>query len=62
LAGEGLYLSRLQAIRWSDGPPGSIPAASTLWNRKPFGQNVEGLSHCGDKSCVNELAVQTGDF
>ena len=25
---------------------GSIPPASTQWNRKPFGEHVEGLSYC----------------
>ena len=31
-------------------------------DKKPFGENVEGLSHCGDKSYVVETAVQTDDF
>jgi hypothetical protein len=31
---------------------GSIPAASTFLQKKPFGENVEGLSYCGAKSCV----------
>ena len=29
---------------------------------EPFGENVEGLSHCGDKSYIVEHAVQTHDF
>jgi hypothetical protein len=41
--GEALFLSRLRPIHSSEEPPGSIPAASTLWNRKPFGEHVEGL-------------------
>ena len=29
-----------------------------LFFKKPFGENVEGLSHCGDKIYVIETAVQ----
>ncbi len=29
---------------------GSIPAASTFFTKKPFGEYVEGLSHCGAKN------------
>ena len=28
----------------------------------PFGESVEGLSHCGDESCAFEPAVQKYDF
>ena len=41
---------------------GSNPVAPTIFRNEPFGQQVEGLSHCGDKSCVFERKVQTGDF
>jgi hypothetical protein len=34
--------------------PGSNPVAPTFFRKKPFGENVEGLSHCGDKSYANE--------
>ena len=37
---------------------GSIPAASTFFRNEPFGENVEGLSYCGAKSCVVERAVR----
>ena len=33
-----------------------------LSEMKPFGENVEGLSHCGDESYVVEPQVQTDDF
>ena len=29
---------------------------------KPFGENVEGLSHCGDESYIIEAAIQKHDF
>jgi hypothetical protein len=29
---------------------------------KPFGERVEGLSHCEDKTCAIEAAVPTDDF
>ncbi len=38
---------------------GSNPVASTIFCNEPFGQNVEGLSHFTDKSCVVESEVQT---
>ena len=44
------------------GDEGSNPLPSTIWNRKPFGENVEGLSYCGAKSYVVESAVQPDDF
>jgi hypothetical protein len=34
----------------------------TFFRKKPFGENVEGLSHFMDKSCAVEPAVQTDDF
>jgi hypothetical protein len=36
--------------------------APTSFRKKPFGENVEGRSHGGDKSCAVERAVQTHDF
>jgi hypothetical protein len=41
---------------------GSNPAAPTLFQKKPFSENVEGLSHCGDESCAIETLVQKHDF
>ena len=41
---------------------GSNPVTPTIFQKKPFGENVEGLSHCGDESCVIESAVQKHDF
>ena len=38
------------------------PPASTIRNRKPFGEYVEGLSYCGAKTCFDEAAVQPDDF
>src|SRR5438046_2374745 len=29
---------------------GSNPVAPTIFRNEPFGENVEGLSHCGDQS------------
>ena len=40
----------------------SNPVAPTIFRNEPFGENVEGLSHCGTKSCAVEGAVQTHDF
>ena len=36
--------------------------APTFFRNEPFGENVEGLSHCGDESCAVEPAVQKHDF
>jgi hypothetical protein len=33
---------------------GSSPLSSTIGNKKPFGEYVEGLSYCGHKSYVIE--------
>src|SRR5208283_512889 len=41
---------------------GSNPFAPTVFREKPFGENVEGLSHCGDKSYAIETGVQKHDF
>lgn len=41
---------------------GSNPVAPTFFRNEPFGENVEGLSHCGDKSYVVEHAVQKHGF
>ena len=41
---------------------GSTPFRSTLRDKKPFGEHVEGLSYLRDESCVVELAVQKHDF
>ena len=41
---------------------GSNPVASIFLRKKPFDENVERRSHCGDKSCAVERAVQTHDF
>ena len=37
---------------------GSTPFRSTVRNKKPFGENVEGFSYCWDESCVVEAGVQ----
>jgi hypothetical protein len=41
---------------------GSSPLTSIIWNKRPFGEYVEGLSYCGAKTCVDEAAVQPDDF
>jgi hypothetical protein len=33
-----------------------------IFQNDPFGENVEGFSYCGNKSCVIEMAVQKDDF
>jgi hypothetical protein len=38
------------------------PVTPTVREKKPFGQQVEGLSHVWDKSCAVERKVQTHDF
>jgi hypothetical protein len=40
----------------------SRPVAPTGRDKKPFGENVEGLSYCGAKGCVVEAAVQKDNF
>jgi len=37
----------------------SNPVASTIFKRKPFGENVEGLSHCGDENYNSNLAFNS---
>ncbi len=39
-----------------------LPPASTFLQKKPFGENVEGLSYLWAKSSVDESAVQPDDF
>ncbi len=34
----------------------------TIFIFEPFGEDVEGLSYCGTKTCAVEAAVQTDDF
>jgi len=41
---------------------GSNPVAPTFPRNEPFGEDVEGLSHCGAKSYVIETQVRTDDF
>lgn len=41
---------------------GSNPPAPTSFRKEPFGETVEGLSRCGDKSCAVEPVVQTDHF
>ena len=36
---------------------GSIPVTPTIGNEGPFGEYIEGLSYCGEKSYVIESAV-----
>ncbi len=36
-----------------------VAAVPTICRKKPFGENVEGLSHFSDESCAVERAVQT---
>src|SRR5262249_54274724 len=40
----------------------SNPVAPTFFQRRPFGGNVEGPSHCGNKIYVIQTAVQKHDF
>jgi hypothetical protein len=32
--------------------------APTVFRKKPFGKNVEGLSYCGDKSCGSQIVFK----
>jgi hypothetical protein len=41
---------------------GSNQVAPTFFRKKPFGENVEGLSQFSDQCCAVERAVQTHDF
>lgn len=41
---------------------GSTPFRSTLFQKKPFDEHVEGLSYCGDKFYAFEPRVQKDDI
>ena len=41
---------------------GSSPSTSTIRNKRPYGEYVEGLSYCRAKSYVDKRAVQPVDF
>ena len=58
----GAWLSLVERTVRDREVGGSNPLAPTFLRNEPFGENVEGLSHCGDKSCVVERVVQTHDF
>ena len=45
LAQLGERLHGMQEVR------GSSPLSSTIGDKRPFGEHVEGLSYCGAKSC-----------
>jgi hypothetical protein len=47
---------------WGAEVVGSNPAGPTIFSDQPFGEDVEGLSHCGDESYAFETAVQKHDF
>ena len=34
------------------------PVLSTIFRKKPFGENVEGLSHCGEGSCGSQIVFK----
>jgi hypothetical protein len=36
----------------------SNPVAPTFFRNEPFGENVEGLSYCGDKSCSSQIVFK----
>ena len=38
---------------------GSNPLAPTFCRNQPFGENVEGLSHCGSRSCGSIVAFKS---
>jgi len=37
---------------------GTWRVAPTIFRNEPFGENVEGLSHCGDKSCGSQIVFK----
>jgi hypothetical protein len=37
---------------------GSNPVVPTFFRNEPFGENVEGLSHCGDESCGSQIVFK----
>ena len=34
------------------------PITPTFFRKKPFGENVEGLSYCGDGSCGSQIVFK----
>jgi hypothetical protein len=52
----------LAHLVWDQGVGGSNPLAPIFFQGKPFGQQVEGLSHFQSESYVADLAVQKRDF
>ena len=51
-AGQDHSLREVSFKTWS---VSSNPVAPTLFGNEPFGENVEGLSHCGDGSCGSQI-------
>ena len=47
-----VWLARLNGVQEV---VGSNPASPTVFQKEPFDENVEGLSHCGDGSCGSQI-------
>src|SRR5688500_2632312 len=52
LATTGCSVTWLARLHGVQKVAGSNPVTPTVFRNKPFGDNVEGLCHCGDWSCV----------
>lgn len=57
-----VVLLRFDFLPGAEEIAGSNPVSPTVCPTKPLGQQLEGLSHCEDKTYVIESPVQTDDF
>jgi hypothetical protein len=53
--------STASSRHWGVGKPDRESPQAPQQLKKPFDQQVEGLSHCGDQIYADELPVQTED-
>lgn len=59
---NGAWLSLVERCVRDAEVAGSNPVAPTIFRNEPFGEYVEGLSHCGANRYAIESAVQKYDF
>ena len=59
---RGVAQPGLECLTGGQEVAGSNPVAPIIRGNGPFGEDVEGLSYCGDKTYAFEPKVQTDDF